>query len=95
MRYPGHAEVLGLGGEVSLRFLPGVPRIDLKMGGGVYVPYGVVKGDALPSRPLAPLTGSFEHAMHALVNYALRRYPQPAGIPADAQAGVQFLFKRE
>lgn len=99
MRYPGHAEVLGLGGEVSLRFLPAVPRIDLKMGGsGVYVPYGVIRGDSLPSRPLVPLvplSGWFEHAMHALVNDALRRYPQPAGIPADAQAGVQFLFKRE
>lgn len=96
MRYPGHRRAYGLGGEVTLRFLPAVPRIDLKTGDSdVYVPYGLLGGDTPRKQLSGPTTGFFENSMRELAGYALRRYPQPAGIPADAQVAVRFLFTLE
>ena len=94
--YPGRARAYGLGGEVTLRFLPAVPRIELKKGGSKeFQLYGWVDGDKLRDREAGLADGFFEHSLRELANYALRRYPQPAGIPDGAQAMVKYVFELE
>lgn len=98
VKYPGRARAYGLGGEVTLRFLPGVPRIELKKGDSeTYQLYGVIDGDTLRDRDRdrdsGPMAGFFEQSMRGVASYALRRYPQPPGIAADAQIVVKYVFE--
>lgn len=96
LRHPGRARAYGLGGEVTLRFLPAVPRIDLKRGDSQeYRLYGWVAGDKLRDREAGLADGFFEQSMRELANHALRRYPQPAGIPAGVQVLVKYVFELE
>lgn len=95
-KYPAVARALGVGGEVTLRFLPGVPRIELQKGEShEYTLLGWVNGDALRDRGAKPVTGSFEKTLSEVANRALRRYPHPAGIPVDTLFQVKFSFTLE
>jgi hypothetical protein len=90
------AQALGVGGDVILRFLPGVPRIELQKGESrEYALLGWVNGDALRDRGARPVTGSFEKTLSEVANRALRRYPQPQGIPANTLFQVKFSFTIE
>lgn len=96
VKYPRLAQAWSMGGDVTLRFLPAVPRIDLKKGETeAYRLFGWVDGDTLRDREARPVADSFEASLREVARRALRRYPQPAGIPADAEVAVRFVFGLE
>jgi hypothetical protein len=96
MKYPELARAHGIGGLVELRFLPSVPKFAFKRGDmHEYRLLGVVSGDTLRRRDSPPVTGAFEKALGEVADRALRRYPHPGGIPADALIRVQFRFDLE
>lgn len=93
VNYPRRAQAYSIGGEVTLRFLPGVPRIDLKKGETeAYALYGWVDGDVLRDREAKPVTDSFEKTLREVAQRALRRYPQPPGISPDLSISTKFIF---
>lgn len=96
MRYPDLARAYGMGADVTLRFLPAVPRIELKKGDTrEYQLLGVFDGDRLRDRETPRVSGTFEKTMGAVAERALRRYPQPAGIPKEAVFAVRYVFTLE
>lgn len=93
IKYPALAQAYGVGGEVTLRFLPAVPKIDMKKGDTQeYQLLGIVNGDVLRDRGTSMVTGAFEKAIGTVAERALRRYPQPSGIPAEAVFYVHWTF---
>ena len=96
IRYPAQAQAYGVGGQVTLRFLPSVPKIELKKGDTQeYRLLGIVNGDMLRDRETSMVTGGFEKALGAVADRALRRYPRPGGIPAEAVFYVRYVFQLE
>lgn len=96
IRYPALAQAYGVGGQVTLRFLPAVPKIELKKGDTQeYRLLGIVNGDLLRDRETPMVTGGFEKALGAVADRALRRYPKPDGIPAEAVFHVRYIFQLE
>jgi hypothetical protein len=96
VKYPRQAQAHGLGGEVTLRFMPAVPRIDVKKDGiEEYQLFGWVDGDLARDREAKPVAGAFETTLRELARRALRRYPQPPGIAAGSQVVVKFRFSLE
>jgi hypothetical protein len=92
LRYPTIAAMYHVGGDVTVRFLPGVPRIDLKEGETRTVQmFGWVSGDNMRERE-SRTKGGFKQAFGDVVERALHRYPHPDGIPADAQAEMVYHF---
>ena len=96
LRYPELAKIHALGGDLVLRFLPAVPRVELQKGEWREYPmFGVVSGDTLRDRGSKTVTTSIEKALGEVADRALKRYPQPAGIPADALVQVKYSFEIE
>jgi hypothetical protein len=96
VKYPGRTRADGMGGEVTLRFLPAVPRIELKQGDTrAYQLFGVVDGDMVRDREAKPVGESLEQTLRHVANRALRRYPQPPGIAPDSEAVLKFVFELE
>lgn len=93
IKYPALAQAYGVGGEVTLRFLPAVPKIDMKRGDTqAYQLLGIFNGEVLRDRETSMVTGDFEKALGAVADRALRRYPKPSGIPAEAVFYVRYVF---
>lgn len=93
VKYPELAAAHGIGGEVTLRFLAGVPRIELQRGAShEYELVGWVSADTLRDRKTRRMGDGFETALSAVANRALQRYPHPGGIPADALIEVKYMF---
>jgi hypothetical protein len=96
IKYPALAQAYGVGGAVTLRFLPAVPKIDMKKGDTQeYQLLGIFNGDVLRDRETSMVTGAFEKALGAVADRALRRYPKPSGIPAEAVFYVRYVFELE
>jgi len=76
VKYPSAGARYGVEDNVTVRFLPGVPRIEVK------------KADASAFQLV-----DFEKALNEVADRALRRYPQPGGIPADALVKVEYGFR--
>jgi TPR repeat protein len=94
VRYPGWARSVGLGGEVVLRFLPAVPRVEMDMGElRSYELQGWVDADEMRDRGAKRIIKGFENSLGQVADRALRRYPQPAGIPEQARAEMRFNFR--
>lgn len=92
-RYPAQAFVEGVGGHVGIRFLPAVPRIEMQRGGvQEYLLLGLVNGDAARERGSRSADG-FEKELGEVADRALRRYPQPAGIPAAMVVKTSYDFQ--
>lgn len=80
-------------GEATLRFLPALPRIDLKQGPeGAFRPAGWRDGDTLSEREAGTAAEGFETAIRESARRALRRYPQPAGIPPGLEVMGRYVF---
>lgn len=93
VKYPELAADHGIGGDVTLRFLPGVPRIDLQRGESrEYELVGWVSADTLRDRKNRKMGDGFVTALSSVANRALARYPHPAGVPVDALIEVKFSF---
>ncbi|RZA35743.1 MAG: hypothetical protein EOP92_08940 [Lysobacteraceae bacterium] len=93
VKYPELAAAHALGGDVTLRFLPGVPRIELQRGESrEYEMVGWVSSDALRDRKARKMADGFEAALSTVANRALARYPHPGGIPADTLIEVKYTF---
>lgn len=91
--FPELAGDFGLGGNVSLRFVPSQAKFEIKMGEGQeYAMLGVLDGDAVRFRHTKDKTGVFEKAVSDVANRALARYPQPKGIPAGLTVDTQYTF---
>ncbi len=96
VKYPELASAHGIGGDVTLRFLPGVPRIDLQRGAShEFELVGWVNADTLRDRKTRRMGDGFEAALSAVANRALQRYPHPGGIPADTLIQVKYRFGLE
>jgi hypothetical protein len=97
MKYPGRARAYGVGGDVTLRFLPAVPRIEMKTARTAeYQPFSFVAyGDEQRIRASKRVTGGFAETLGALGDRALARYPRPAGIPDNTEFLLRFIFRLE
>lgn len=94
IKYPALAQAYGVGGDVTLRFVPAVPKIELKKGETQeYRLLGVFNGDLLRDRETERVTGGFEKAIGTVADRALRRYPKPSGIPEEAVFYVRYFFE--
>jgi hypothetical protein len=94
IRYPELAKAYGVGGEVMLTFLPAAPKIELKKREATeYRLLGVFNGDMLRDAGTPRVAGSFEKALGTVAERALRRYPQPGGIPKEAVFAVRYFFE--
>jgi hypothetical protein len=93
VRYPAAGIRYRANGNVTMRFLPAVPRIEMQKGGkGEFQVLGWVEDDLKQDRARTRLAG-FEQMVSDVANRALRRYPHPDGIPADTAITVQYLFE--
>jgi hypothetical protein len=93
LKYPELARSYGVGGLVELRFLPSVPKFEFRRGDlREYQLRGAINGDALRGRESPRVTGAFEKALGEVADRALRRYPHPEGVPADALIRVHYHF---
>jgi TPR repeat protein len=93
VKYPDQAAAHAIGGDVKLRFLPGIPRIDLQRGASrEYEMVGWVMADTLRDRKTRRMADGFETELSRVANRALQRYPHPGGIPADTVIETQFSF---
>jgi hypothetical protein len=96
IRYPDRPGSYGVGGDFSLRFLPAVPRIDIKTAETrEYQLLGVVDGNTLRDRDSRKVKASFENELRQVAERALKRYPQPAGIAPESSADMHFSFTFE
>ena len=94
LRYPDLAVDFALGGDFTLHFLPAVPRIEMQKGEArEYAVLGFVDGDALRDRSTKGVAKSIEKAIKQVTDRALKRYPQPQGIPANAWADMKYTFE--
>lgn len=94
--YPRLGLAYKVGGNVGIRFFPGVPRIEVgKVESHEYAVYGVVDGDSLGDRRMRKVNEAFRKVVGEVSERTLRRYPQPAGIPADAVLERTYLFWME
>jgi hypothetical protein len=89
INYPELALKNDISGEVTLVFTPGVPRIEARQG---TLDPGFVDQDTKLIRPKTRMAG-FEKALGDVGDRAIRRYPRPAGIPADAQVRIRYRFQ--
>lgn len=96
VKYPRRSQASAMRSEATLRFLPAVPRIDLKQGpDGEFRLAGWRDGDAAREREAGPAAEGFEAVFRDAARRALRRYPQPAGIPAELQLQLRYVFVLE
>lgn len=96
LKYPKLGVAHQVGGDVDLRFFPGLARIEVKQGEArEYALLGWVDGDTLGDRRTKKVTGIFEKTLSDVANRALARYPQPPGLPADAKIEVRYNFNIE
>jgi hypothetical protein len=93
LRYPGKALQLAISGTVVISFEPAVPRIDVQTTGTEEenLP-GLVAGDALRDRKSSTVKRAFEAEVRKIGERALKRYPQPAGVPSDWHPQVRVVF---
>lgn len=93
LKYPKLGAAHQLGGDVDLRFFPGLARIEVKQGEArEYALLGWVDGDTLGDRRTKQVTGVFEKALSDVTKRALARYPQPPGIPPESKIDVRYTF---
>lgn len=93
IRYPDKAMSYQLGGDFTLRFLPAVPRIDIKSGETTeYEIGGVVSGDTLRDRKAPSAHRTFDDELNQVAQRALKRYPQPKGIDPASSSEMRFTF---
>lgn len=93
IRYPDKAANYNLGSKFTLRFLPAVPRIDIKDVEVIaYQPGGVSSGDMLRDRESNGIPRAFEDEIRRASDLALKRYPQPKGIDPAAAGEMSFDF---
>jgi len=93
LSYPKSAAEAHVGGDVSVRFLPGQARIEVKQEGSQeYALLGWVDGDTFRDRWKPDVTGGFQKMLSELANRALARYPKAAGIPVDTKFEVTYSF---
>jgi hypothetical protein len=96
VQYPERALRHSVGGDVTLRFRPAVPQIDMLSGESrEYQLLGIIDGNTLRDRNTKRVTGAFEKALGEVAERALRRYPQPTGIPDGTQIVVKYIFDIE
>jgi len=96
LKYPRMGVAHQLGGDVDLRFFPGLARIEVKRGEArEYALLGWVDGDTLGDRRTKQVTSVFEKTLGEVANRALARYPQPSGLPPEAKIDVRFAFTIE
>jgi len=93
VKYPDRAAAHAIGGDVKLRFLPAIPRIDLQRGESrEYEMVGWVMIDTLRDRKSRRMADGFETALSQVANRALQRYPHPGNIRPDTVIEVKFSF---
>lgn len=94
LRYPDMAAAYSMGGKLSLRFLPAVPRIELqKNESQEFAMVGLINGNWKRDRDSKEIAGSIEKAVTQLADRALKRYPQPKGIPEDTVLDLNYTFE--
>lgn len=96
MRYPDRPLSFAVGADIELRFVPAVPRMDLRPTGSTeFTMLGIVDGNELGARHSKRMTAAFLDTVRAVSERAIKRYPQPAGIHPESQALMRFTFTIE
>lgn len=94
LRYPDMAAAYAMGGKLTLRFLPAEPRIELqKNESQEFAMVGLINGNWKRDRDSKEIAGSIQKAVTQLADRALKRYPQPKGIPADTVVEMNYTFE--
>jgi hypothetical protein len=96
-QYAPRAAVFGADVDITLRFLPAVPAVELQMGPSApFQVLGAPNGD-LPLNPRSAkgVAAELENTLRALASRAIARYPQPAGIDPRAAVPLQLKFIME
>lgn len=92
VKYPAVAQRYGIGGSVVLRFMPGVPRIEIEKSDlREFEPLSRNQGDMTRERATKTIA-RFEKTINEVAERALRRYPNPGGIEADTAISVRYVF---
>jgi hypothetical protein len=93
LEFPDAALLAWISGDVTIRFVPSLARVDVATTGmdlidpsraGTILAERATKGRAVNK--------SFEDAVRALADRALKRYPQPPGIDPAVDVKVKFVF---
>ncbi len=83
----------GKGVDVVLRFFPEAPRIELETGeAAVARVLGQTAGDKPRQRIDQRDASRFEAMVRSAVDIALRRYPQPRGVPPGSEIAMIYRF---
>ena len=93
VKYPSAAYWYRQNGDVKIRFMPGIPRIELQQGRSSTVDTYDANDDPHAIERLKDADGSFEKTMGYVAWRALRRYPHPEGIAADAMIETDHHFR--
>jgi hypothetical protein len=93
MRYPDRPLSFAVGADIEMRFVPAVPRMDLRPTGSTeFTMLGIVDGNEQNERYSKRMTAAFLDTVRALSERAIKRYPQPPGIHPESQAVMRFTF---
>lgn len=83
------------GADVVLRFLPALPRVALESGDAAVARALGAAANAKPGTVPGQNTSRYETMVRAAADLALRRYPQPAGIPPGSEITLIYRFPAE
>jgi hypothetical protein len=93
LNYPGKSLAHSMSGSVLVTFEAAVPRIDVETTEVEEVNvYGMVDGDALRDRKATSVKRAFEAELRKIGDRALKRYPQPAGVPPGMRGQLKVVF---
>lgn len=96
MRYPDRPLSFAVGADIELRFVPAVPRMDLRPTGSTeFTMMGIVNGNELNERRSKRMTAAFLDTVREVSARAIKRYPQPPGIHPESHAVMRFIFTIE
>lgn len=96
LEYPDVARAFAMNGAVRARFLPSIPRVDVKYHETDELQFsGAIDADILLDRRARSVTGAFEANIQKVAQRALQRYQQPAGIDPALAVEVNFVFTLE
>lgn len=93
MRYPDRPLSFAVGADIEMRFMPAVPRMDVRQTGSTeFRSLGIVDGNELNERGSKRMTAAFLDTVRAVSERAIKRYPQPPGFHPDLQVLMRFKF---
>jgi hypothetical protein len=93
IQYPAKPLSYGVGADVLIHFVPAVPSLHVQLAGTEEFSIGgVVNGAILQHRKSRSVAAPFVDDLRHVSDRSLKRYAQPAGIPADWKFDARMSF---